>query len=34
MPLASLALMYREEKLSENEKKALEDWINKMLESL
>lgn len=34
MPLASYTLMHREAKLSENEKKALEDWINKMLESL
>ncbi|MBK5193750.1 MAG: heme-binding domain-containing protein [Flavobacteriaceae bacterium] len=34
MPLASYTLMHREAKLSENEKKALENWINKMLESL
>ncbi|MGZ0017725.1 heme-binding domain-containing protein [Yeosuana sp. AK3] len=34
MPLASYTLIHREAKLSENEKKALEDWINKMLESL
>jgi hypothetical protein len=34
MPLASYTLMHREAKLSENDKKALEDWINKMLESL
>ncbi len=34
MPLASYTLMHREAKLSENEKKTLEDWINKMLESL
>jgi hypothetical protein len=34
MPLSSYTLMHREAKLSENEKKALEDWINKMLESL
>ena len=34
MPLASYTWMHREAKLSENEKKALEDWINKMLESL
>ncbi|MGM1056650.1 MAG: heme-binding domain-containing protein [Bacteroidota bacterium] len=34
MPLASYTLTHREAKLSENEKKALEDWINKMLESL
>jgi hypothetical protein len=34
MPLASYTLMHREAKLSKNEKKALEDWINKMLESL
>jgi len=34
MPLASYTLMHKEAKLSENEKKALEDWINKMLESL
>jgi len=34
MPLAAYTLMHREAKLSENEKKALEVWINKMLESL
>ena len=34
MPLSSYTLMHREAKLSENDKKALEDWINKMLESL
>ncbi|MCJ7757525.1 MAG: heme-binding domain-containing protein [Gillisia sp.] len=34
MPLASYTWMHREAKLSEKEKKALEDWINKMLESL
>lgn len=34
MPLTSYTWMHREAKLSENEKKALEDWINKMLESL
>jgi len=34
MPLASYTLMHREAKLSENEKKVLEDWIKKMLESL
>jgi hypothetical protein len=34
MPLASYTLMHREAKLSENEKTDLEDWINKMLESL
>jgi len=34
MPLSSYTLMHREAKLSENEKKALEVWINKMLESL
>src|SRR5680860_138760 len=34
MPIASYTLLHREAKLSENEKKALENWINKMLESL
>ena len=34
MPLESYTWMHREAKLSENEKMALEDWINKMLESL
>ena len=34
MPLSSYTLMHREAKLSENEKKVLEDWIKKMLESL
>ena len=34
MPLASYTLIHRDAKLSENEKKTLEDWINKMLESL
>jgi hypothetical protein len=34
MPLASYTWMHREAKLSGNEKKALEVWINKMLESL
>ncbi|MCJ7759416.1 MAG: heme-binding domain-containing protein [Gillisia sp.] len=34
MPLASYTWIHRDAKLSENEKKALEDWINKMLESL
>ena len=34
MPLASYTWMHREAKLSENEKKALEDWINKILMSL
>lgn len=34
MPLASYTWMHREAKLSEKEKKALENWINKMLESL
>lgn len=34
MPLASYTWMHREAKLSENEKKALEDWINKILKSL
>ncbi len=34
MPLASYTWMHREAKLSENKKKALEDWINKMLDSL
>jgi len=34
MPLASYPWIHRETKLSENEKKALEVWINKMLESL
>ena len=34
MPLASYTWMHRDAKLSVNEKKALEDWINKMLESL
>ncbi|PKP29084.1 MAG: hypothetical protein CVU01_01780 [Bacteroidetes bacterium HGW-Bacteroidetes-18] len=32
MPLASYVLIHRDAKLSENNKKALEDWINKMLE--
>jgi len=34
MPLASYTWMHREAKLSGNEKKTLEVWINKMLESL
>ena len=34
MPLASYTWMHRDAKLSENEIKALEGWINKMLESL
>jgi hypothetical protein len=34
MPLALSTWMHREAKLSENEKKALEDWINNTLESL
>ncbi len=34
MPLASYTWIHREAKLSEKEKKALEDWINKMLKSL
>ncbi len=34
MPLASYTWLHREAKLSENEKMALEDWINKMLENL
>lgn len=34
MPLASYTWIHREAKLSETEKKALEDWINKTLERL
>jgi hypothetical protein len=34
MPLASYTWMHREAKLSANEKKDLEGWINKMFESL
>ncbi|HCE54243.1 MAG: hypothetical protein APF83_07400 [Lutibacter sp. BRH_c52] len=34
MPLASYTWIQRDAKLSENEKKAIEDWINKMLEDL
>ena len=34
MPLASYTWMHREAKLSKKEIKALEDWIDKMLESL
>ena len=34
MPLASYTWIHREAKISENEKKVLEEWINKMLESL
>ena len=34
MPLPSYLLMHRNAKLSENKKKAIEDWINKMLEDL
>jgi hypothetical protein len=34
MPLASYTWMHREAKLSDNEKKDLEDWINKILKSL
>ncbi|MBK5210628.1 MAG: heme-binding domain-containing protein [Flavobacteriaceae bacterium] len=30
MPLASYTFMHRDAKLSENDKKAIEDWINKM----
>lgn len=33
MPLASYALIHRDAKLSENDKKAIEDWINKILEN-
>ncbi len=31
MPLASYAWIHRDAKLSENEKKDIEDWINKIL---
>lgn len=34
MPLASYTWMHREAKLSETEKKALEDWINRIIKSL
>ena len=34
MPLASYTWIHRDAKLSENEKKDIEDWINKMLEDL
>lgn len=34
MPLSSYLLMHKNAKLSEKDKKDLEDWINKMLEDL
>lgn len=34
MPLASYTWIHRDAKLSENDKKAIEIWINKMLEDL
>jgi hypothetical protein len=32
MPLASYTWIHRDAKLSENDKKAIEDWINNLLE--
>lgn len=34
MPLFSYTLIHKEAKLSENDKKDIEEWINKMLEDL